>query len=167
MLKFISADADVLLSWEKRCEIAAAAGLSRLRLGNPVQRPAPPAAGSGPGDDVSPPLAPVARRLLGLAALLSVLLIAVVANWFLHSDGSPFNPIAAAAVRTQAAPGARFSLEAIYTSTAQPQAIVAHGRGPTTRGRVGAGGGSSPPPRPAPRRSRRWPIHAPPTPAHR
>jgi hypothetical protein len=77
----------------------------------------------------SPPLEPLARRLLGLAGLLSVLLIAVVANALLYSDGNPFNPIAAAAVRTQAMPGARFSIEAVYTSAGLPQPVVAHGSG--------------------------------------
>lgn len=74
-------------------------------------------------------LEPLSRRLLSLAALLSVLLIAVVANSALRSDGNPLNPIAAAAVRTQAAPGARFTIEAIYTSAAMPQSVVAHGSG--------------------------------------
>jgi hypothetical protein len=61
--------------------------------------------------------------------LLSVLLIAVVVNAILHSDGNPFNPIAAAAARTQAAPGARFAIEAIYSSPVLPQSIAAHGAG--------------------------------------
>jgi hypothetical protein len=74
-------------------------------------------------------LEPLSRRLLTLAALLSVLLIAVVVNSALRSDGNPLNPIAAAAVRTQSAPGARFAIEAIYTSAALPQAVVAHGSG--------------------------------------
>lgn len=80
-------------------------------------------------DATSPPLEPLARRLLGLAGLLSVLLIAVVANAILYSDGNPFNPIAAAAVRTQAASGARFSIEAVYTSATLPRPVVAHGAG--------------------------------------
>ncbi len=83
----------------------------------------PPPAGSWAS------LEPLSRRLLTLAALLSLLLIAAVADSALHSDGNPFNPIAAAAVRTQAAPGARFTLEAIYTSAALPQPVVAHGSG--------------------------------------
>lgn len=74
-------------------------------------------------------LEPLSRRLLTLAALLSVLLIGLVADWALKSDGNPFNPIAAAAVRTQTAPGGRFSIEVIYSSAAMPQPIVAHGSG--------------------------------------
>jgi hypothetical protein len=74
-------------------------------------------------------LEPLSRRLLTLAALLSVLLIGLVADWALKSDGNPFNPIAAAAVRTEAAPGGRFSLEVTYSSATLPQPIVAHGSG--------------------------------------
>jgi len=72
---------------------------------------------------------PLSRRLLRIAVLLSVLLLAVLANAALHGGGESFNPIAAAAVRTQAAPGARTTIEAIYTSSALAQPIVAHGSG--------------------------------------
>ena len=82
-----------------------------------------------PPDDSWSSLEPLSRRLLTLAAMLSVLLIAVVAYSALRSDGNPLNPIAAAAVRTQSAPGARFTLEAIYSSAALPQTVVAHGSG--------------------------------------
>jgi hypothetical protein len=61
--------------------------------------------------------------------MLSMLLIAVIAYSAFRSDGNPLNPIAAAAVRTQSAPGARFTIEAIYSSTASAQVVVAHGSG--------------------------------------
>lgn len=56
----------------------------------------------------------LARRLLQLAALLSLLLIAVVVNAFAHSDEDPLNPVAAAAERTQQLPGVRMQMEATY-----------------------------------------------------
>ena len=64
-----------------------------------------------------------------LVVLLSVLLLAVIVNWVLRNGGDSFNPVAAAAVRTQAAPGARYSIVAVYTSAALPRAIVARGSG--------------------------------------
>jgi len=82
-----------------------------------------------PPDDYWSSLEPLSRRLLTLAALLGVLLTAVIANSALRGNGNPLNPIAAAAVHTQAAPGARFTIEAIYSSAALPQAVVAHGSG--------------------------------------
>lgn len=74
-------------------------------------------------------LDPLSRRLLGLAGLLSVLLIAVAVNALLHSEGNPLNPIAAAAVRTQEAPGARYSIEAVYSLPSLGRQVVAHGSG--------------------------------------
>lgn len=88
---------------------------------------APASAREGPFSWSS--LEPLSRRLLALAGLLSVLLIAVVVDAALQSDGNPLNPIAKAAVRTQAAPGERMAIEAIYTSALLPQPIVAHGVG--------------------------------------
>jgi len=79
-------------------------------------------------DSPSPPRDPLARRLLQAAAVLSVLLIAVVANAVLHGgDENPLNPIAAAAQRTRELPGARAVLEAIYTSPASSNRVVATG----------------------------------------
>ena len=67
------------------------------------------------------------RRLLRIAALLGVLLIAVVVNSWLHSDGNPFNPLAAAAERTQAASGYSARIEAIYSAPELGAPIVATG----------------------------------------
>jgi hypothetical protein len=97
--------------------------------GDPVEGGASASPAAPSRDSVSAPLEPLARRLLGAAGLLSVLLIGVVANAVLHSGGNPFNPIATAAVRTQAAPGARFSIEVAYTSASLPQPVIAHGSG--------------------------------------
>jgi len=58
-----------------------------------------------------------------------VLLVLVVVNALLHSDEHPLNPIAAAAERTQDQPGARFTMKAIYTSSALPRPMVANGQG--------------------------------------
>jgi hypothetical protein len=76
-----------------------------------------------------PALDPLTRRLVHLAAGLSVLLIAVVANSLLHSDENPFNPIAQAAERTARFPGARSRIEAIYTSPGSSRSVSATGTG--------------------------------------
>src|SRR5262249_46171831 len=57
---------------------------------------------------------PLSRRLLQLAGLLSVLLIAVVVNYLLHQGGEVLNPIAEAAQRTAAQPGAGLKIEVTY-----------------------------------------------------
>jgi hypothetical protein len=75
------------------------------------------------------PLESLSRRLLQLAGGLSLLLILVVANYFLHSEENPLNPMAVAAERTQSEPGARFAMKATYNSAALPQAMTAHGSG--------------------------------------
>jgi hypothetical protein len=63
---------------------------------------------------------------------LSLLLLLVLANSFLN-DGAgeslELNPVAAAAEHTQEMPGARFTMEAIYTSPSLPQPMRAHGSG--------------------------------------
>ncbi|HEX5609606.1 MAG TPA: hypothetical protein VFX45_05880 [Solirubrobacterales bacterium] len=69
------------------------------------------------------------RRLLRVAACLALLLILVVANYLLHSEENPFNPIAQAAGRTQQMPGARTRIEATYTSAGLPHPVVATGSG--------------------------------------
>jgi len=74
-------------------------------------------------------LDPLTRRLVYLVAGLSVLLIAVVANFFLHSDENPFNPIAQAAERTARFPGARSRIEAIYSSPGSSRSVSATGSG--------------------------------------
>lgn len=70
------------------------------------------------------------RRALQAAGLASILLIALLAYTLLKGDeGSPLNPIAAAAERTQTQPGARFTMEAGYTSDALEEPMSADGRG--------------------------------------
>jgi hypothetical protein len=71
-------------------------------------------------------------KLLQAAGVLSLLLILVVANSLLNSDGgeSPFNPnpVAAAAERTQEATGMRFEMKMRVTSESTTP-ITAHGEG--------------------------------------
>ncbi|MGN6275556.1 MAG: hypothetical protein ACTHNP_06465 [Solirubrobacterales bacterium] len=77
-------------------------------------------------------LEPLSRHLLQVAGFLSLLLVMVIANSFLNQgSASPFNPnpVAAAAERTAEAPGAKFTMKAIYTSSALPQPMTAHGSG--------------------------------------
>jgi hypothetical protein len=63
--------------------------------------------------------------------VLSVLLLLVLANAFFHEDEEvlEFNLVAAAAERTQSQPGARFTMTAVYTTTATPGRTIAHGHG--------------------------------------
>lgn len=77
------------------------------------------------------PLDPLSRKLMQGVKLLSLLLLLVVANSFLNREEAPleFNPVAAAAEHTQQMPGARFTMEAIYTSPALPRPMHAHGSG--------------------------------------
>lgn len=58
---------------------------------------------------------PLSRRLLRLAGLLSLLLIAVVVNYLVHDGSDVVNPLAEAAQRTTAMPGARLRIEVKYT----------------------------------------------------
>jgi hypothetical protein len=76
-------------------------------------------------------LTPLSRRLLQAAALLSVLLLAVLANSFLHREEAPLqlNPVAAAAERVEKLGGGRMSLYILYSSPAVPQPIAASGGG--------------------------------------
>jgi hypothetical protein len=77
-----------------------------------------------------PPLDPLSRRLLQIAAVLSVVLILMVMYAWLHGGGgNPLNPIAEAAERTQQFPGARSDIEAVYTSPALSHPVVATGHG--------------------------------------
>lgn len=98
--------------------------------GGPGARPRPGAAvrlaGSPAGGQ---PLEPVSRRLLQVAGLLSVLLIAVVANSLLQSGENPFNPVAVAAEKAEKTAGARFSLYVVYSSPASPASVTASGSG--------------------------------------
>jgi hypothetical protein len=71
----------------------------------------------------------LSQILLRIAAGLGVLLIAVVVNAFLHTGSEGFNPVAAAAIRTEQVPGARMAVEAIYSSTASDKTVTATGGG--------------------------------------
>ncbi|HWT89846.1 MAG TPA: hypothetical protein VN179_01900 [Solirubrobacterales bacterium] len=75
-------------------------------------------------------LEPLSRRLLQLAGLLSLLLLAVLANSFVNGGESPLdlNPVAMAAEQTQEAAGARFSMKVVYSSEGEPP-TAAHGGG--------------------------------------
>jgi hypothetical protein len=66
------------------------------------------------------PLEPLSVRLLQVAGALSVLLILVVVNSFLHSSENPLNPVAAAAERTADVTGLRFTMVIRTTSEAHP-----------------------------------------------
>jgi hypothetical protein len=74
-------------------------------------------------------LDPLSKRLLELAAGLSVLLILVVVVAWLHgSSEASFNPIAEAAARTQEQPGSRIAISGTYTlPTGQTMAMHGHG----------------------------------------
>jgi hypothetical protein len=72
---------------------------------------------------------PLSRRLLQLAGLLSLLLIAVVVNYLLHDGSEVVNPIAEAAQRTAAMPGARLKFEITYSSENTSKTITGTGDG--------------------------------------
>lgn len=72
---------------------------------------------------------PSSRRLLQLAGLLSLLLIAVVVNYLLHDGSEVLNPIAEAAQRTAAQPGARLKIEVTYSAEGSSKSIVGTGDG--------------------------------------
>jgi hypothetical protein len=72
---------------------------------------------------------PLSRRLLWLAGLLSLLLIAVVVNYLVHGGSEVVNPIAAAAQRTAKMPGARLKLEITYSSEVSSKTISGIGTG--------------------------------------
>ena len=72
---------------------------------------------------------PLSRRLLQLAGLLSLLLIAVVVNYLLHDGSEVLNPIAEAAQRTAAMPGARLKLEVTYSAAGGAKTVVGTGAG--------------------------------------
>lgn len=78
---------------------------------------------------VGRPLDPLSRRLLGLAGLLSVLLIAAVVNYLLHDGGEVLNPVAQAAERTAAMPGAQLKMEITYSFEGSSQTVVGTGFG--------------------------------------
>ncbi|MEZ5078565.1 MAG: hypothetical protein R2725_14105 [Solirubrobacterales bacterium] len=78
-------------------------------------------------------LAPLPRRLLGVAALLALLLVAVAVNGALHggegggtgADGD----VAAAVARTQQTGGGRITMVATYSSPGSERTIRARGHG--------------------------------------
>jgi hypothetical protein len=72
---------------------------------------------------------PLSKRLLQLAGLLSLLLIAVVVNYLLHDGSEVLNPIAQAAQRTAAQPGARLKIEVTYSAAGSPKTITGTGDG--------------------------------------
>jgi hypothetical protein len=72
---------------------------------------------------------PLSRRLLQLAGLLSLLLIAVVVNYLLHDGGEVLNPVAEAAQRTAAQPGARIKMEVTYSAPGASRSISGTGTG--------------------------------------
>jgi hypothetical protein len=80
-------------------------------------------------DRSSSPGERLANRLLWLAGLLSVLLIAVVVNAVLHGGSGGLDPVAAAAERTAAMPGARMALDVVYHVEGESGAIEGHGGG--------------------------------------
>jgi hypothetical protein len=71
----------------------------------------------------------LSKRLLQLAGLLSLLLIAVIVNYFVHRGEDELNPVAEAAQRTAAIPGARLKMEVTYTREGSSKPIVATGTG--------------------------------------
>lgn len=74
------------------------------------------------------PLEPLSARLLQGAGVLSLLLILVVVNSFLHSSENPLNPVAAAAERTEGVDGLRFTMKVRTTSESHSPEID-HGTG--------------------------------------
>jgi hypothetical protein len=72
---------------------------------------------------------PLSRRLLQLAGLLSLLLIAVVVNYLLHDGGEVLNPVAEAAQRTAAQPGARLKMDVTYSAVGATRTVTGSGTG--------------------------------------
>lgn len=69
------------------------------------------------------------RRLLLFAGVLSVALIAVFVNYLLHGGADELNPVAEAAERTAAMPGARLKMEMTYKSDESSKTVVTSGTG--------------------------------------
>lgn len=88
--------------------------------------PTPPRRRRGPS---GPDLDPLSGRLVKIAGLLAVVLIAVVVNAALHSDGNPLNPVAEAAQRTEQAPGMKIAFEFTYSAPTSTRTVVGHGTG--------------------------------------
>jgi hypothetical protein len=73
------------------------------------------------------PLTPLSRRLVGLAGLLSLLLIAVVVNYLAHEGDEILNPVAQAAQKTARQPGAHLAFEITLRGEGEP--VIATGNG--------------------------------------
>lgn len=69
------------------------------------------------------------NRLLWLAGLLGVLLIAVVVNSLLHGDEGGLNPIAQAAERTGHLAGGKLAMEVTYSAPSLATPVTGHGSG--------------------------------------
>jgi hypothetical protein len=81
-------------------------------------------------------LEPLSRRLLGVVAALSALLIVAVGYAWTSGGDNSLNPIAEAAANTAEAPGSRLAIRAVYTSPLLPSPVTARGGG-VYNGRTG------------------------------
>ena len=81
----------------------------------------------GPGDPAA--IDPLSNRLLWIAGLLGVLLVAVLANAALNNNEGGLNPVAQAAERTARMPGAKLAMEVSYSSESSPTVITGSGGG--------------------------------------
>jgi hypothetical protein len=75
------------------------------------------------------PVDQLSNRLLWLAGVLGVLLLAVIANYLLHGDEGGLNPVAQAAERTAHLPGGKLAMEVSYTAPGLAAPIVGNGGG--------------------------------------
>lgn len=71
----------------------------------------------------------LAKRLLWLCGLLGVLLIGVLVNAALHGGDAGPSPVAVAAARTAAMPGARVAMDVTYRVAGESETIDGHGGG--------------------------------------
>ena len=81
----------------------------------------------GPGDPAA--IDPLSNRLLWIAGLLGVLLVAVLANAALNNNEGGLNPVAQAAERTARMPGVKLAMEVSYSSESSPTVITGSGSG--------------------------------------
>ncbi|HTT93415.1 MAG TPA: hypothetical protein VMF55_01995 [Solirubrobacterales bacterium] len=77
----------------------------------------------------STPYGPLQRRLLGLAGLLSVLMIALIVFHALHTDSTGFNAVAEAADETAKMPGGHIAVEVKYSIPGGAAPLVGSGDG--------------------------------------
>ena len=129
MLKCLCGIADAVTALADDQQSAPPPGAGPL-WGAGAPTPAAPAASRpSSGAPAGSGLDPLSRRLLRTAGVLSLLLIAVVANSLLKSDENPLNPVALAAQRAEKCPGFRFSLAVTYSTPAIPEPFTASGSG--------------------------------------